>query len=731
MIPVMTMRRVVLCLLALCCFWAVPKVGAYPLTDAQKARLQKLIPRTFAKLQRHDPVHILTLGDSVTEMYTPDADTNHNYLHAYHVKFAELLCLEFFYPGEVRLFNPEKGKPDKANEYLGDEITLENFGLGGRTAIDALQRITTDVFLNEPDLVIIKYGINDSLMGLSFDAYRRSIQFSIDECRNRGLDVILLAPSMVRVSQGPIEWGMTRGHAMIARELAMKNGIFFADMGQVIAQTSGVGEGEMDAKDAIGVVAEKMGKDFDFVTPPRELLHPNLGVHKAMGKAIFDQLFNGEPSAPFRVVSRATFIDPETIKVDLSLKNGGSEAKEGFMGALTTRRLLVPTEQSAFQSYRIEPGKTASFSFTYKRQQRNFRGGAPSRLQSLDPGEARLPFSFLLADAGSSRVIDTAPVLEPVAVTWNEGIQVGVKSGVRLAWRFNNGQKKTLAGDYEIKMGERKAAGKFQLDANSEKDFFAEFPINEKDEVFSFKETVQLKVRVEGKTFVFFREVEATRDLKLGEKVALAHDEEYTPGVRVMKTAPATQEAVYLRVDADKDALYVSFDLEKINLVDIPGGVSMTAEVFIDGRPQAENRQFGFVERVRVLFGSADGAGTVKLTKMGLFGNAYDRAIPPEGIRTLLKSKGNASKKVEIRIPRIYLYRHGWNLGKEGQVLGLNAWISLTAVGKGPGQGAIFPPNRRWVLAKSGLYFRDARSLITLDLGKKSAEAPGWSVRIY
>lgn len=732
MISEIIMRRAVFCLLVFCCYWTGQQASAYPLTDAQKTRLEKLIPRTFAKLQRHDPVHILTLGDSVTGMYTPDADTNKNYLHAYHVKFAELLCLEFFYPGEVRLFNPAKGKPDKVNQYLGDEITLENFGIGGRTAIDALQRITTDAFLNEPDLVIIQFGINDAQLGLSFDTYRRSIQLCIDECRKRGIDVILLAPTMVRASQGPLEWGMTRGHAMVARELAVKNGVFFADMGQLIAQTSGVGDEEMEAKQAIRVVTDKMENNFVFTAPVREVLHPNLAAHKAMGKAIFDQLFNGEPSAAFRVQSRAIFKDPETIQVDLSIKNGSSEIKEGYIGALTTRLVLEPTEESAFQPYRIEPGKTAKFSFTYKRQQRTFTGGAPSRLQSLDPGEAWLPVSFLFAEATRSRVVDTSPVLEPIAVTWKEGLQVGVKSGVRLDWQFKNGQKKAVKGTYEIIMGARKAAGNFELKADAQKDFFAEFPINEKAEVNSFKESVQLKVSVGGKSFVFFREVEVVRDLYLGEKVALSHEEGYTPGARMLRSAAAMGgESISLRVDADKDALYLTFDFEKINLVNIPNGVSLSAEIFIDGRPQEESRQFGFVERVRISFGSEDGRGLVRLTKMGLFGNAYDRIIPAEGILAVLKTKGNTSRKVEVRIPRIYLYRHGWELGKEGQVLGLNAWVSLGSAGTEPGIATSFPLDRRWVLAKSGLYFRDARSLITLNLGKKSAVGSSWSVRLY
>ena len=585
MLTAITVKRVILCLVVFCCYWKAIPVSAYPLTDAQKARLEKVIPHTFAKLQRHEPIHILTLGDSVTEMFTPDVATNHDYLHAYHARFADLMCREFFYPGGVRLLNPAKGKPDKANKYLGDEITIENFGLEGRASFDSIQRITTDAFLNEPDLMIIQYGINDAIMGLSIDMYRQSIQLCIDECRKRGVDVMLLGPTMVRISEGPLEWGIEREYALVARELAAKNKVFYMDMGQVIGSTSGVRK-TMDAKEAIRVVADKIGKRFEFVTPPKELLHPNLPSHLELGKALFDELLNGEPSNPFRVQARAIFKDQETIEVKLTIKNGGIDVREGSIGALTHRRVFVPTEGSAFQNYRIDPGKSATFSFTYKRQNTLTRGDAKPRYQSLDPGEPRLLLSYLVADSKGSRVLDVAPLLEPVAVTWKEGQQLGVRDGIRLDWRFVNGRNKPVSGSYDIKMGERKASGKFELKADGVKDFFAEFPINEKDDVLRFKEEVELRVKVGGKEFVFFREVEATRDLYLGEKVAMAHDEYYTVGVRSLRTVEAAKKAIYFRADADQNDLYLTFDLEGIQLLKIPSGLSMVVEVSIDGRPQ-------------------------------------------------------------------------------------------------------------------------------------------------
>lgn len=733
MISTMTTKRIAFFLGVFFCHWLAISVSAYPLTDAQKGRLGKLIPRTFAKLQNQEPVLIVTLGDSVTEMFTPDAKTNHNYLNAYHAKFADLLCREFFYPGGVRILNPEKGKPAKADQYLGNEIIIENLGLGGRTSVDAIQRITTDAFLNDPDLIIIQYGINDALRGLSYDVYRRSIQLCIDECRRRGVDVILMAPTMVRISSGPLKWGLARGYATVARELALKNGVFFMDAGQVISRTNGLDEenGEMEAKEAIAVVADKIGEKFEFPGLPKEALHPNLQAHLEIGKALYDELFNGEPSAPFRAQAKVVFDSPDTVEAQVTLKNGSKETKRGYLGALSVRRVLLPTEDSAYQAFQIEPGKSVTLSFTYKRQKNSPGGEAKPRLMSLDPGDPRVFLSFLVADAKSSRVLDLAPSLEPVGVTWKEGLKVGVKDGIRLDWRFVNAGKQAVSGSYEIKMGGRKASGNFDLQSDNQKDFFAEFPISEKAEVIRFKETVELQVKVAGKAFVFFREIEAVQDLYLGEKVALGHDIGYTAGKRGLKVDPAAKEAIYLRADADQDALYLTFDLEGIQLLKIPSGVSMVAELALDGRPQKENRQFGFVDNLQISFGNGDGQGAVSSPRVGIFGNSYDQLIDPVGIGNVLKTEGDSSRKIEIRVPRIYLYRHEWKLGEPGQVLGLYAGVSLGAVGPDPSRPTNFPADRRWVLANPDLYYRDARSLITLHLGKRVDAVPTWSVRLY
>ncbi len=61
------------------------------------------------------------------------------------------------------------------------------------------------------------------------------------------------------------------------------------------------------------LVADKIGKKFEFDGLPKEFLHPNLAAHAEMGKILYDELLNGEHPAPFRVQARAIFKNPETL----------------------------------------------------------------------------------------------------------------------------------------------------------------------------------------------------------------------------------------------------------------------------------------------------------------------------------------------------------------------------------------------------------------------------------
>ena len=65
--------------------------------------------------------------------------------------------------------------------------------------IDGIQNMTTEVFVHDPDLITINYGINDALRKVPLDQYRRALQYLIDAAKSRQADVIVLGPNIVRM----------------------------------------------------------------------------------------------------------------------------------------------------------------------------------------------------------------------------------------------------------------------------------------------------------------------------------------------------------------------------------------------------------------------------------------------------------------------------------------------------------------------------------------------------
>ena len=116
------------------------------------------------------------------------------------------------------------------------------------------------------------------------------------------------------------------------------------------------------------------------------------------------------------------------------------------------------------------------------------------------------------------------------------------------------------------------------------------------------------------------------------------------------------------------------------------------------------------------------------MIRLGAFGNGYNQILDEHGITSVLKSQGALSKRLEIRIPRSYLFRHDWLLGAQDSVLGLNAVVLLAGLDADSGEAG-FPPNRRFVAAESRRHMRDATSLLTLRLSREPVRT--WSVRFY
>lgn len=77
-------------------------------------------------------------------------------------------------------------------------FTTVNAGVGGDTAVGALERVQADVIDHHPDLVTICFGLNDSCDGeVGLDPFEHSLNEIVVRLRKEGVGVILLTPNMM------------------------------------------------------------------------------------------------------------------------------------------------------------------------------------------------------------------------------------------------------------------------------------------------------------------------------------------------------------------------------------------------------------------------------------------------------------------------------------------------------------------------------------------------------
>jgi len=91
----------------------------------------------------------------------------------------------------------------------GVAAEVVNAGVGGNTTAQARRRFEKDVLAKQPDLVIIQFGINDSVVDVwrkppatrsrvPVDRYETNLRYFIHTLRSRGAKVILMTPNPLR-----------------------------------------------------------------------------------------------------------------------------------------------------------------------------------------------------------------------------------------------------------------------------------------------------------------------------------------------------------------------------------------------------------------------------------------------------------------------------------------------------------------------------------------------------
>jgi len=715
---------------------------AYPHTLEQRKRFKRYLPRTFPKLEAQEPVNVVVLGDSVTGGYTPleGAWEQNNPVFSYTGGFIDLIAREFFYTGGARLLNPPLGGRQTAEDFLGRSITFENLTVLDGTALSGLRRTSTDAFLHQPDLVIIQYGIYDALNRVSIDTYKRAIQESIDAARAENADIIVIGPGLVNYGGGAMEFGLTRPYSMAAREIASANGVMFMDSGQHLSRFGGGVLPDTHPDAAMEIVGDRMKEIYRFGPELKEpeRIHTGRRANEYLANSLFQELKNGPRPTKFSYSGTASFNKDGGIDVRLVVRNLTEEDQEGCIGALDVGAGLLPLQ--ATQRFRVPAGATTQLGFTYSRPFAGKARDGSDILFPLQPSDEFSRFSFVLEDTVSSELIDLPVRVGPVTAVWKSRQFLNVTDRLRIEWDLVNGTDKASSGTFQVGLGDKVGQPtNFSVSPLGVKSVFSLFEFSAGLGNTPFQRDVWIQTDVNDRVIRFNRELEATRDLVLGENRAMKRWLEYA------NAAPAGENRaqrrsegnVSYRFDADEDALYLTIEMKGLAIPDLGDDPAVRTRLYLDARPVNEVFSFGAVEPVEIYTKGTEGRGSFPELVLGCFGSGYNLQLSPEGVTSGLIDGESGEKSVVLRIPRSYLHRHKWDLGSVESMLGFR--VDLTVAEPGVDGTPEFTKAKTfvshsptWAFENQAVYGfdpRDARSLSVLRLSRQPVQS--WSVRIY
>jgi lysophospholipase L1-like esterase len=165
-----------------------------------------------------------------------------------------------------------------------DKLQISQFGWGGETAAGFQKRMKNDTLRFKPTLITTCFGMNDggytALTKERADLYRTSTQQIVDKAKKAGVRTIIIG------SPGCVDSDKFRGNAKIynktlgelrdiAREVAEKNGVIFADIHEPMME-------------AMKKAKEKYGKEY--YVGGADGVHPDANGHLVMAYAFLKAL---------------------------------------------------------------------------------------------------------------------------------------------------------------------------------------------------------------------------------------------------------------------------------------------------------------------------------------------------------------------------------------------------------------------------------------------------------
>ena len=108
--------------------------------------------------------------------------------------------------GSPDLSYPHRLGEDLAQDFPDSPINVANKGVPRQSARQMFERFATDVFAEDPVLVVWEVGITDAVRGTDIDEFAQTLQDGVDLLKNRAIDIILVDMQFSRSSATVIDF---------------------------------------------------------------------------------------------------------------------------------------------------------------------------------------------------------------------------------------------------------------------------------------------------------------------------------------------------------------------------------------------------------------------------------------------------------------------------------------------------------------------------------------------
>lgn len=677
---------------------------AQDLTAEQDAQLKRYLPRTYPKLLKREPVHVLAIGDSITEVVTPGLGDMPS-LEAYFGVFAQRMARFFFYTGEVRTVEPRDGEIDKESPDLGPEVTIENLGMGGRYVYHGMQRIWTDGLQHDPDLILLSFGVNDATSGMPIWEFIAAYRRTLDYLKARKIDVILLGPSLNMTGDAFDTLGITPPYASALEDLARERGLAYFPMAQP-TWTSYFDIGGLSADEALDRALKTartlhIGTDGVF-----DGLHPNVSAHRRMGDYIWEGLLGTLPQTQdFEVDASYTLDAQGDAEITFTMVNNTSDRRLGYVSVLPFGVAQRPN-RTDLPRFDIPAGGKATFKQKLKHWGGEFGPHFSKNYGLLPAHENFVRATFLIMDDRRSQLLTAKAVQSPIGFIWKAGREDRLTDHVNAYALIVNSSKETVAGRYDAQWRGQSLKGEFSVEGGGQQPLVLKFPLEK--ELYHHDSPLLLTVTLaNGQVMLIRRDLEVVRNLTLGKKVPINR------WISHPDSDPNSPEHRFeFQVDADATGLTVSAEFSGWEFDEVEGKPMATLSMGIEAQEIGARGLHGFYRKTVAGIPYRGTTPTYLGFMRANFGLTYGERPDESKLRYSMERLSGGHYRVQVFFPRDLFYRHEWNLGSRDSWVGFD--LNFTPADKDiPGT---FSHENEVVWVKNGISYPDAYGTSVLEL---------------